>query len=109
MALEYPSLAVFIYWPQLLLYFAGLALLFLGQRRGMRAPFVALGGAYLFMTYLHGWMISGARYVMGCIPLYLALAALGGEDGDGAAALAAPTGLLAVFYAMWYLQGQAIM
>ena len=107
MALDHPALAVFIYWVQLLLYFAGLALLFWGLKKKLRPSFIALGGAYMLMTYLHGWMISGPRYMMACVPLYLVLAACGGEE-DGALP-AIPLGLLSVLYAMWYLQGQAIM
>lgn len=107
MALNYPALSVFIYWAQLFLYFAALALLVWGLKAGVRASFVALGGAYLFMTYLHGWMISGPRYVMGCVPLFMALAMLGKEDGE--LPIAVPAGALAVIYAVWYLQGQAIM
>ena len=107
MALNHPGLAVIIYWVQLLLYFAALGLLLWGLKAGLRPSFVALGGAYLFMTYLHGWMISGPRYVMACVPLYLALAKTGREDG--ALPVAIPMGALAVVYALWYLQGQAIM
>lgn len=107
LALEYPGLGVFIYWPQLALYFAALALLFAGLKKGLRPSFIALGGAYLLMTYLHGWMISGPRYLLSCLPLYLSLSALGNEDGTALPAV--PLGALSVLTAMWYLQGQAIM
>ena len=107
LAVEYEGLGVFIYWPQIMLYFAGLALLFAGLKKGLRPSFIALGGAYMLMTYLHGWMISGPRYMLGCVPAYLCLAALGKEDD--AALAAVPLGALSVLVAMWYLQGQAIM
>ena len=106
-ALAHPGLSVFIYWAQLFMYFAGLALLFVGIKKRVRPSFIALGGAYMFMTYLHGWMISGARYMLACVPLYIALAALGRDDD--AALPAIPLGALAVLYARWYMQGQALM
>lgn len=107
MGLQYPYLGVFIYWTQLILYFGAMALLLYGLQRKIRTSYLALGGAYLFVTFLHGWMISGARYVMGCIPLFIILSEP--ERPVVRHGLIILSGMLAVFFALWYMQGQAIM
>lgn len=107
MALQYPYLGIFIYWAQLFLYFAAVILLFYGLRKGVRSSYVALGGAYLFVTFLHGWMISGPRYMMSCIPLFIILAAP--EQAGLRRGIMIVSGMLAVPFALWYMQGQAIM
>ena len=68
MALKYPGLAPFIYHAQLVLYFAAMALLFIGFWSKAPTHWLIWGGAYLGMCYLAGWLISGGRYVFGCLP-----------------------------------------
>lgn len=107
MGLQYPYLGVYIYWAQLLLYFAGIALLFYGLWKKVRTSYIVLGGAYMFVTFLHGWMISGPRYMMSCVTIYIILAAP--EEKGMKRAVLLLFGILSVFFGMWYLQGQAIM
>ncbi len=107
MGIQYPYLGVFIYWAQMILYFGVMLLLFYGLHKKIRTSYIALGGAYIFVTYLHGWMISGPRYMMSCLPLYLIAASGLGKTGKRVLFIA--FGILAVFFHMWYLQGQAIM
>lgn len=107
MALEHPGLANFIYWPQVLFYFLILGLLFWGLWQGVRTEWLIWGGAYLGMSYLAGWMISGPRYMLGCIPLFLLLAHLPSK-GVRAAVLAASF-LAQTSYTALFMQGQAIM
>lgn len=107
LALEYPGLASFIYWPQILLYFAVLVLLAWGLVTGARTEWLIWGGAYLGMTYLAGWMISGPRYLFGCLPAFFLLARI--RHTGLRAALCCLSGLALCAYAVLYLQGQAIM
>ena len=106
MALKYPGLAPFIYHAQLVLYFAAMALLFIGFWRKAPTHWLIWGGAYLGMCYLAGWLISGGRYLFGCLPLYLIVSSLPRP---------ARWALLAInlffFWRMgiYYMQGQAIM
>lgn len=107
MALAHPGLARFIYWPQLALYFIAMGLLLYGLFTAAPTSWLLYGGAYLGMSYLAGWLISGGRYMLGCLPLYLLLARprrawvralwLGG------------TAAACFFYNMYFMQGQAIM
>lgn len=107
MALEYPGLAPFIYWAQLGLYFAAMALLFWGLHRKEPAAWLIWGGAYLGLCYLPGWLISGGRYMFGCLPLFLLMA--GAKRRVTRAALLALSGALLYYFGAFYMQGQAIM
>lgn len=107
MGIQYPYLGVFIYWAQIFLYFGAMLLLFYGLHKKVRTSYIALSGAYIFVTYLHGWMISGPRYMMSCLPLYLIVAGCFGKTGKRICFIV--FGTLAIFFYMWYLQGQAIM
>lgn len=107
MGLDYPGLADWIYWPQLFLYFIGAALLFAGWRERMDMPWLLYGTAYLGMCYTASWLISGGRYMLGCIPLYLCVGRLRGKTGRFLL-LAAEVGFFCL-YNYYYMQGQAIM
>lgn len=107
MAQDYPGLAPFIYTPQLVLYFVGLAALAYLFWRGTAPAAAVYALAYFGMSYLSSWLISGGRYMFGCLGLYLALGSVRRRWLRGAL-LAAEGGLL-VLYAVYYMQGQAIM
>ncbi len=107
LAVEHPGLANFIYWPQIGLYFVVLAALFWGLFTGARTEWLIWGGAYLGMSYLAGWLISGPRYLLGCLPLFLLLARV--RPKPVRAGLLAVILLALCCYAALYLQGQAIM
>lgn len=107
MAKAYPGLAWFIYIPQIVLYYVGAAaLLWLFWRRRALVPAV-YATAYFGMSYLCGWLISGSRYMFGCLGLYLALGSL--PSRRLRRLLLALEGLLFLRYAIYYMQGQAIM
>ena len=74
MALEYMGLDLVIYWVQIALYFASVVILLMGVKKGERVSWLLYGAVYLGFTYLSGWMISGGRYMLGCVPLFLVLA-----------------------------------
>lgn len=107
MAGEYPDLAQWIYWPQLALYFIAAALLLWGFYRQLDTPWLLYGTAYLGMCYTAGWLISGGRYMLGCLPLYLCL----GRIKKPAARYCILAAEALAFWRMyvWFMQGQAIM
>ncbi len=100
-------LAIIIYWAQILLYFLGIIALFYGIKKKMAASIIAFGGAYMFLSYLHGWLISGPRYMMSCVTLYLIYAAI--DNKIVKRVIFVMCGLLVVFctYLMW--RGEPIM
>lgn len=106
-ALEYPPLGLFIYWVQIALYFFTLGVLLFGARRQERVAYLLYGGAYLGFTYLSGWMISGGRYMLCCVPVYLVLCKV--RPGVGKKLHIAGEALLFFSYSLFYLQGFAIM
>lgn len=106
MAVDYPGLARFIYIPQLALYFIAAAALGYLFWRGCCHTAAVYATAYFGMSYLSSWLISGGRYMFGCVGLFLALGAL--PKAPRRALLALEAGLL-VLYAVYYRQGQAIM
>lgn len=107
MAQDYPGLAPFIYHSQLALYFIAILFLLWGLWAGRPLHWLIWGGGYLGICYLSGWLISGSRYMFGCLPLFL----LGASIQNRGLRLAL-AGICAVFlYRMgvFYMQGQAIM
>lgn len=107
MAQEYFSLSLIIYWIQIVLYFVAIIALFYGIKKKISVSLIAFGGAYIFLSYLHGWLISGPRYMMGCVTLYIIYAAIDNKHVKTAILLA--SGILVVFYTLGVWQGQAIM
>ncbi len=107
MGQQYPGLAWFIYYFQVFIYFFTLAVLFYGIRKKERMMYVLYGGVYLGFTFLSGWMISGGRYMLCCIPTYLILCKL--PDGMARKLLLLAAGLLCFLYSNFYLLGYAIM
>ena len=107
MAQDYPGLARFIYIPQLVLYFVGLAALAFLLWRGTAPAAGIYALAYFGMSYLSSWLISGGRYLFGCVGLFLALGSV--RRPALRAALLAGEGSLFLLYAVYYMQGQAIM
>ncbi len=107
LARDYPGLAWFIYYLQIALYFAALAVLGYGVYKKERMMYLLYGGVYLGFTYLSGWMISGGRYMLCCVPLFIILGKL--KDGLARRFLLLATGLLFFLYSELFLRGYAIM
>ena len=83
-----------------------MALLY-GLYRGISASVIAFGGAYIFLSYLHGWLISGPRYMMGCVTLYIVYASIKNRYIKGAVMVICA--ILTIFYTLASWQGHAIM
>ncbi len=107
MILQYPGISDWIYWPQLVLYFVAAALLLAGYKRKLDTAWMLYGTAYLGMCYTASWLISGSRYMLGCVPLYLAVGRLK-NPGLRALILLCELVFLGVYF-YFYMQGQAIM
>lgn len=107
MALQVPGVALWIYWPQLLIYFIFAAALFWGYRRRLHTAHILYGTAYLGMSYTPSWLISGGRYSFGCVPFYLCVGSIRSGVARCAVLLAELTAFALFIY--WYMQGQAIM
>ena len=107
MAQAYPGLAFIIYGAQIALYFLTAAALFYGLWRGTRTCYLVYGAAYLIFTYFSGWMISGGRYMLGCVPLFLIAADI--KSARAGQLLLAASALLFALYTFLFLQGYAIM
>lgn len=104
---DYFALSLIIYWIQIVLYFVAIVALIYGIHKKISTSLIAFGGAYIFLSYLHGWLISGPRYMMGCITLYIIYAAIDNKYVKTAILLGC--GILSVFYTLGIWQGQAIM
>ena len=102
-----PQLAVIIYIPQIVLFFTALGALTFGLYRGEPLPMLAYGGAYLGFTYLSGWMISGGRYMLCCMPFFASLSLIRGRGARFA--LLTVSALLFAVFNVAFLLGYAIM
>ncbi len=107
MAQQYPGLAPFLYHSQLALYFIAIAMLLWGVLAGQPVHWLVWGGGYLGMCYLSSWLISGSRYVFGCLPLFLLGAGL--PYRPARLGLAALSALFLYRMGVFFMQGQAIM
>ena len=104
---EYPGLAWIIYYPQIALYFLALCVLLLGVWQRQPVSLLLYGGAYLGFTYLSGWMISGGRYMLCCVPLYVILSALRRRTAQ--CGLLFFLALLHFIYSLLFFLGYSIM
>ncbi len=107
MAQEHFSLSLIIYYPQLIMLAIGIASLFFAIKKGLPIEYIVYGGAYMAMAYMHGWMISGSRYMMCCVPLYIIFASI--KSQNVRTAIMAVSAFLCVIIATLLWQGQAIM
>lgn len=107
MAFEHPGLSYIIYWAQLILFFISILLLFFGLKRKVSKYLIVYGVGYLAVTYLQGWMISGPRYVLSCVPLYIIFATIKNQYLKNI--LLVMLGILTMFYTLCFLAGHAIM
>jgi Gpi18-like mannosyltransferase len=108
MSQQYYSLGLLIYKVQIVEFFIFCGLVVYGLWKRVRTSYIVYMLVYLMVTYTSSWMISGPRYMMSDIPLYIVLAAASGKRNVQAAILII-LGLLCVFYTIMFFQGQAIM
>lgn len=104
---EYFGLSMIIYWPQIALFFAAVALVFVGLYKKVRTSYLAFMGVYVLVTYFQSWMLSGARYITSCAVMYIVMASIDSKPVKYIMYIISG-GLCLCWLTMW-LQGYAIM
>ncbi len=107
LAKEYFGLSIYIYGPQIFLFFFTIAVLLIGIKNKVNTSVIIYGFVYLFVTYLHGWMISGLRYMMSCFPIFLILPSI--KNRNVRNTILAVFGVFSLLFTYYILEGQAIM
>lgn len=101
------ALSLFLYWPQIILFFVAVAAIFFGVYKKVSTPYLIFIGAYTGATYFHGWMLSGGRYISSCLPLYIVYASIDNKYVKNLILLT--MGILCFYTSVMWFQGQAIM
>lgn len=70
------ALSTIIYWPQIVFFFIAVAFVFTGLYKKVRTSYLAFLGIYTLVTYFHGWMLSGSRYITACFVIYVVMASI---------------------------------
>lgn len=104
----YPQLAFIIYIPQLVLFFTSFALVLYGCFKGIRSSYLLHAAAYTLISYTSSWLISGPRYMLSCIFMFLPLAILA-ENKIARCILYTLTFSFFFIFFILYLYGYAIM
>ena len=106
-AQNFKGLETIIYWPQIVLYFGVIGLIFLGMKMDVRMEYLLYAGVYLGFTYLSGWMISGGRYMLCCFPVYLIVSQMKNEKIKWG--ILGASCVFYFLYSLMFLKGYAIM
>lgn len=104
---DYYGLSMIIYWPQIILFFVAVAFIFVGVYKKVRTSYLAFLGVYTLVTYFHGWMLSGARYMTSCIVMYIVMASI--DNKITKCLLYTISGGLCLHLMLMWFQGYAIM
>lgn len=104
---DYYSLSMILYWPQIVLFFVSIAFIFAGLYKKVRTSYLAFMGIYILVTYLQGWMLSGARYVTSCFAMYIVMASIDNKYLKYLMYLI--SGGLSLYLMVLWIQGYAIM
>lgn len=107
LARSYEGLDWIIYYVQILLYFLSLAVLFYGIKNRERVGEMLYGGVYLGFTFLSGWMISGGRYMLSCVPLFIALTGI--KNRRVKALILVASAFFSLGYSLLFYMGHSIM
>lgn len=70
---SHPHMRYTTFLPQIVLYFLAVFLLSWLLLKKKRSPEGVYSVAFLGMSYITSWLISGGRYMFGCVGLFLAL------------------------------------
>lgn len=107
MAFDHASIARWIYWPQLILYFLAAAALYFGWRKRLPNALTLYATGYFGMCYTASWLISGGRYMLGCVPMFFAVGAIARRSARRIVLLI-EFGIFVLFN-LYFMQGQCIM
>lgn len=101
------ALSLIIYWPQIIMFFISVISIFVGAYKKVNTSYLLFIGAYTGVTYFHGWMLSGGRYLTACIPLYIVFTSIDNKYVKNSILLL--EGLMFIVIAVMWLKGYAIM
>lgn len=104
---DYYGLSMIIYWPQIILFFMSVLFIFVGLYKKVRTSYLAFMGIYTLVTYFHGWMLSGARYITSCAVMYIVMASI--DNKMIKYLMYVISGGLCLNLMLMWLQGHAIM
>lgn len=104
---KYFALSLYLYAPQIILFFVAVAALFVGACKKVRTSYLVFAGSYIGATYLHGWMLSGGRYISSCLALYIIYAAVDNKYIKNIILFL--EAIFCVFFMIFWFQGQAVM
>lgn len=105
--IENYSLSLILYWPQIILFFVSVTLVLFGIYKKVRTSYLAFLGVFVLVTYLQGWMISGARYVSSCFVMYVVMASI--DNKLVKYFMYMISGMLCICLMTFWIQGYAIM
>lgn len=108
MAKDYPGLGYIIYIPQVALFFSAVALTFYGAAKKVRTSYLLHILAFTLVSFSSSWLISGPRYMLSCVFMFVPLAVLA-QNKTWRAVLLAGMSSLSMYYLLAYLFKHAIM
>ena len=108
MAVDYPGLAYIIYIPQFIVFIVAFAMVFVGVKYKVRTSYLLHIAAYTVASYLSTWLISGGRYMLSCVMMFIPMALLA-RNRVWRYVLTALLGALNLFMFYLYIMGHAIM
>ena len=108
MAADNPGLAFIIYLPQFIMFIVAFALIFVGVKYKVRTSYLLHIAAYTVASYLSTWLISGGRYMLSCLMMFVPLALLA-RNKIWRYGLIGLMSALNLFYFYLYIRGYAIM
>ena len=105
----YPQLAFVIYIPQVIMFIVAFVLIFVGVRHKVRTSYLLHIAAYTAITYFTGWLISGGRYMLACVFMFIPMALLAEKSKAWKYAMTTLLAALHLFTLYLYVKGYAIM
>lgn len=98
-----------IWWPQMILFFVLIAAIIYGIATRMRLSFLAYLVAFFLVTYSSTWLISGARYTIVILPLFVLIGHLINRFPKAGYILAPASMSMTVIYMWAYFNWMQIM
>ncbi len=76
MSVDHPGLAIIMYIPQFLVFVLAFAMIFAGVKYKVRTSYLLHIAAYTVASFLSTWLISGGRYMLSCLMMFVPMAVL---------------------------------
>lgn len=107
MGTQHLYLSVMMYFVQIVFFFCVLGLIVYGLYKKERISYLIYTLGYLFVTFTASWLLSGARYIMCCFPIYTTLARI--DNKKAKVFVACLLGLMLGVYGLYMMQRHTIM